>query len=1206
MTYGRDRGRAPANGDDRDPGRSGPAPGRGARLVDLARARRAPDATPAGAGPAAAVDVDAAFAWGDAPPTIDDVATAAIEEKGAGEAVDEGVASRVGAHLGADLGGVRVHRDPPAQAASAAMNARAFAHGGDVFLGPGESPTDLGLMAHELTHVVQQGAAGQPAPARKVAVGPTDSPAEREADAVAQAAVSGTAPTARLVDAGQIAAGQMRRDSFLVALREAVTEAADAELGPEFSAIGCPYIDLYFQRYAARPSSEVEAVLRRFAPGVRDVASAAAMIPIIVERVRAGVRTWRDTGAAPPEVVAFEPAAGTAAAASGAAGSPGPGGAPTPAPAGSGAAMVARMGPAEALPGAVASRMSGVLGQDVSGVRIHTSPAAAAVAGEQGANALAVGSHVAFAAGAYAPGTLAGDALLAHELAHTAQQGDVTDAELQRPLGDERQGDEDEADDVAAAAAIAQATGARPKRKRGGFLRGGLSLQRCNVAARPPRDFAALPLKDKAAWLEATAQSGKDARGQMILDAMRQLPPAEFVAVQGEIDFTAVVGALGDWDAVELGALGPVTGAAAARLNAKRANHVVHAMNEYSDAQAELHTAYVISTMYDDDVHDLAVELASKNRLSRLLEFELVQQNLAVRGISLDKYQDVGDGRNRAWRFASGMGKRLWGLLSQDKDDDHWLKRPQGVLGEASQALDIDATLPTTVGGALRLMDNAATFGMVGGVVGLGVNTVSGIGNLIDGDYEAAGADLTDAAVIIALHIGIKAVAGKKPAPAPPGAPGPGGPGLLGPDGPGQFTVPGFAGPLSAAEAKVGAAVTRGLSVEAQAAVGRVIGRIGRDGVERVAGYMRQRDAAALVAEHGEAGIYALDAAKGDVVAARGTLPARQLEAGASPAPAPAAPMPNGEPATAPPAGAPGGAPSQAPPAEAPTREPTNPLPEEAPAGKPTKAPGNTPDADNSATGAPQWDPRKEPKLKEHLTQRGLADDPTFHDMPPEVKKNVYNALENDPITRKSGATRKAAQDWALRRAGGNPAEFARYYEFAGSKFSQAKARARTEVTGNVRLDAERATTPEALDQAFANDSASVTSRGQAPALEGVPHDLATASVEELQALSGNVRKQPSFDFPSASSEVYHANKHAREIPEQFRDPRRNAIEQYQDAISDTVRTGDASAPRVDRSATYGDSVRIEYSKAYPDGARRAVVYVRADGQVRVVTFGAR
>lgn len=94
-------------------------------------------------------------------PTIHDAATAAVENRGSGAAVDTGVAQRVGDYLGADLSGVRVHGDPLSQEATAAMGARAFAYGSDVFLGQGERGDDLGLVAHELTHVVQQGAVGQ-------------------------------------------------------------------------------------------------------------------------------------------------------------------------------------------------------------------------------------------------------------------------------------------------------------------------------------------------------------------------------------------------------------------------------------------------------------------------------------------------------------------------------------------------------------------------------------------------------------------------------------------------------------------------------------------------------------------------------------------------------------------------------------------------------------------------------------------------------------------------------------------------------------------------------------------------------------------------------------------------------------------------------------------------------------------------------------
>jgi hypothetical protein len=61
-------------------------------------------------------------------------------------------------------------------------------------------------------------------------------------------------------------------------------------------------------------------------------------------------------------------------------------------------------------------------GHDFSRVRVHTDAQAAASARSVNALAYTVGSHVAFGSGQYAPGTLAGDRLIAHELAHVVQQ----------------------------------------------------------------------------------------------------------------------------------------------------------------------------------------------------------------------------------------------------------------------------------------------------------------------------------------------------------------------------------------------------------------------------------------------------------------------------------------------------------------------------------------------------------------------------------------------------------------------------------------------------------------------------------------------------------------------------------------------------------------------------------------------------------------
>jgi hypothetical protein len=74
------------------------------------------------------------------------------------------------------------------------------------------------------------------------------------------------------------------------------------------------------------------------------------------------------------------------------------------------------------LDGAVAARMGAALGENFDDVRIHTGRDAGILAEHHGALAVTAGREIAFAPGQYRPGTLTGDALLAHELAHAAEQ----------------------------------------------------------------------------------------------------------------------------------------------------------------------------------------------------------------------------------------------------------------------------------------------------------------------------------------------------------------------------------------------------------------------------------------------------------------------------------------------------------------------------------------------------------------------------------------------------------------------------------------------------------------------------------------------------------------------------------------------------------------------------------------------------------------
>ncbi|HEY5063029.1 MAG TPA: DUF4157 domain-containing protein, partial [Gemmatimonadaceae bacterium] len=111
--------------------------------------QRAPDA---GAAPAPAA----------APPSVH--ATLASS----GRALDAPVRSHMEAHFGADFGGVQVHTDPSAAASAGDVDARAYTVGPHVVFAPGEySPTTnegRKLLAHELAHVVQQGAAPRSGP----------------------------------------------------------------------------------------------------------------------------------------------------------------------------------------------------------------------------------------------------------------------------------------------------------------------------------------------------------------------------------------------------------------------------------------------------------------------------------------------------------------------------------------------------------------------------------------------------------------------------------------------------------------------------------------------------------------------------------------------------------------------------------------------------------------------------------------------------------------------------------------------------------------------------------------------------------------------------------------------------------------------------------------------------------------------------------
>jgi hypothetical protein len=138
-------------------------------------------------------------------PLSDELAAAIQAERGGGDVLPGAVQADMGPRLGADFSAVRVHSGATSAAFNRSLDAEAFTTGTDIFLrndsvDPG-SGAGRELLAHELTHVVQQTAANPGGPAR---VSRPDEPAEVQARRVGRAVAAGT-PLSLVPEFGRLA-----------------------------------------------------------------------------------------------------------------------------------------------------------------------------------------------------------------------------------------------------------------------------------------------------------------------------------------------------------------------------------------------------------------------------------------------------------------------------------------------------------------------------------------------------------------------------------------------------------------------------------------------------------------------------------------------------------------------------------------------------------------------------------------------------------------------------------------------------------------------------------------------------------------------------------------------------------------------------------------------------------------------------------------
>jgi len=225
--------------------------------------------------------------------------------------------------------------------------------------------------------------------------------------------------------AGQLGPGQMRKSDFLAALRARLFAPADASAAAAAQPQNRSYLEGLLDTYGHKQAGDLESAICEYAPDARNATSARDYIPLVSDRLSR-------EGAGGGGGILQSIGGALSGIASGIAGGIGKafskvglftkareGGARSEA---SPQAIQAQLSAGQALQGGVRTRMEAAFGHDFSRVRVHADASAAALSSRLNARAFTVGSQVAFAAGEYQPGTMVGDALIAHELAHVVQQ----------------------------------------------------------------------------------------------------------------------------------------------------------------------------------------------------------------------------------------------------------------------------------------------------------------------------------------------------------------------------------------------------------------------------------------------------------------------------------------------------------------------------------------------------------------------------------------------------------------------------------------------------------------------------------------------------------------------------------------------------------------------------------------------------------------
>ncbi|WP_226993976.1 hypothetical protein [Myxococcus hansupus] len=233
--------------------------------------------------------------------------------------------------------------------------------------------------------------------------------------------------------------------------------------------------------------------------------------------------------------------------------------------------------------------------------------------------------------------------------------------------------------------------------------------------------------------------------------------------MQRGVDMAVLVQSLSPWDAVRLGALGPLDEHASEVLTRKRADFIVASVERYGVPYAEVFTLFVLHSAFDDELREVVQRLARDKQLEDTLgAMASVREELKRRGLELEGFPERGE---RARDVLRGLGRAGRDILSSSLVSGearytelmarrgHMPSPYQFAIEEVEKALLERHYSPGSVSAGAF---DSLTFGVPVGFYHLAVGTGHGAYSLAQGKYEQATRELAPAALAVAVYAGGK------------------------------------------------------------------------------------------------------------------------------------------------------------------------------------------------------------------------------------------------------------------------------------------------------------------------------------------------------------------------------------------------------------------------------------------------------------------